>query len=221
MFDCEREYLFDDLHCGDAVRPDLIRVACRAQRRNRTLTINLVPKPHVIQYLGKVGLVPSFDKLAKTTSRPLLQGGLQVDLERRIRQDHGANVPAHHHHASLLSSARAVLETDKPLLAAQFLPNKAVRGHDGNDAVDPWAAYRPGHIQSSDVNRRLAAIPRIRAWRPDAYGQLPGYASNSPDVAAIDSSVQYGPGDGPVHDAGIEEEKIQALPHQVADSALA
>lgn len=221
MFDCEREYLLDDLQGGGAVRPDLKRVPGGAQRRNRSLTIDLVPKPHVIQYFGKVGLVPSFDKLTKATSRSLLQGGLQVDLEGRFRKDDSANVPAHHHHAGLFCSARSVFETDKALFAGQLLPDQPVRGHDGNDTVDSWAADRPGDIQFSDLNRRLAAILRIGAGRLDSYRQLLGYASNSLNVGAIDASVQYGPGDSPIHDAGIEEKEIEALADLVADSALA
>ena len=221
MFDRERENLFDDLQDREAVRLDLKRVPGGAQRRNRTLTIDLVPKPHIIQYFGKVGLVPPFDKLTKATSRPLLQGGLQVDLEGRFRKDDSTDVPAHHHHASLFCSARAVLKADKALLTAQLLPDKPVRGHDGNDTVDSWAADRPGDVQFSDLNCRLATVLRIGAGRPDAYRQLPGYASNSLNVGAIDTSVQYGPGDSPIHDAGIEEEEIQALANLVADSALA
>lgn len=220
-FDCERENLFDDLPDGCAVRLDLKRVPGGAQRRNRTLTINLISKPHAIQYSGKVGLVPSFDKLTKATSRPLLQGRLQVYLEGRFWKDDSTNVPAHHHHSSLFCSARSVFKTDKALLAAQLLPDKPVRGHDGNDTVDSWAADRPGDIQFSDLNRRLATVLRIGAGRLDSYRQLLGYASNSLNVGAIDTSVQYGPGDSPIHDASIEEKEIQALADLVADSALA
>jgi len=221
VFDRELKNLFNDLQHGGAGRLDLKRVYGGAQRRNSTFAVNLVPNPHVIQYSGEVGFVSSFDKLAVTTSRPLFQGGLQVDLERRLRKDDGTDISAHHHYSSDFRSAHSVLKTNTTLLAAQLMPDKPVRGHDGNDAVDAWTADRPGDIQFPDLNRRLAAVMRFGAGSLDSYRQLLGYASNSLNVSAIDASVQYGPGDRPIHDASIEEDEFETLGYLVTDSALA
>jgi hypothetical protein len=112
-------------------------------------------------------------------------------------------------------------QTDPALLPAQFLPDLAVRGYDGNDSVYAGGMDGPGYILLADLDRRLAPIGLSARGHTDFYGQLLGNAANRGTVSAIYAPFEYGPSDRPIHDPRIEKEETQALANLVADSALA
>ena len=78
-----------------------------------------------------------------------------------------------------------MFHTDPALLAAQFLPDLAVRGHDGNDSVYAGGMDGPGNVLLADLDRRLAPIGLSARGHTDFYGQLLGNAANGGTVSAI------------------------------------
>ena len=201
----ESEDLIDDLLDGGAVRLDLMRVLGWAQRRDRALAVDFIAEPHIVQNLSKIGLFSPCGKFSETTSRPLFNRRVQVDFQWSLRQDDCADVPTNHHHTCIPACARTMCHTDPALLAAQFLPDLVVRGHDGNDSVYAGGMNGPGYVLLGDLDRRLAPIGLSARGHTDFYGQLLGNAANGGTVSAINAPFEYGPSDRPIHDPRIEK----------------
>jgi hypothetical protein len=60
----------------------------------------------------------------------------------------------------------------------------------------------------------------LAARRADFDWKLLGNSSNLLFGIGVQSSFQYGPCNGPIHDAGVKKQKVQLLGGFVTDSAL-
>src|SRR6476469_3674308 len=130
--------------------------------------------------------------------------GVQVDLHRSLRGDHGADVAALDHDVAIVGELL--------LARAHHLAHVLVARDDRDEAVDVGLANRGGDVRVGDPDAPLLVEADRRLGRELA--ELVAVAERHPALARE-------PRQRPVHRAGVEVAKAQPLGQAPGDRALA
>ena len=169
------------------------------QGRVGPLGIHAVPGQCVGQHLVVVGWQPLGYQLFVTAAGPNFGGCGHEYLQGGIGQHHGADVAPHHDYAS---QVLARLLRNGPLLPYQFLPHPRNGGHRGNALIDiPRPEFRPQFLAVQQNGSTLQVI--------QLHGRVLGQFSQGAFVLGGHRLPERQPGDGAVHDSGIQEGAAQ------------
>ena len=145
-----------------------------------------------------------------TTAGPLLNGSIEVDLEIRLRQNDGANVPPHHDDATS--------SPNSPLLLREGLAYARV-GRDGRDVgVHLRPADMPGDVLTIGADSILPPI--VNRGPGDVNLDSLGESGDGLLIGDVDPVLKSNPGDGPVHGTCVEVSVAQELGQEPPDGAL-
>ena len=130
--------------------------------------------------------------------------GLEVDLHRRIGDDHGADVAAFDHDVAVVGELALTLPHDRPDLG--------VPSDDGDEPVDLGAADRRRHVGAADEAASLGVeVDRVRRREIAEQRALVHRHAVAPRE----------PGQRAVHGAGVEVAEAEALRQGARHGALA
>ena len=104
------------------------------------MRIVIVPLTHFLQHLFIAFRRPPLLQFPEAAHGPLLHRGRQEDLHRGVRQDHGPDVPAVHHHV--------VFTSQLPLHFQQMGPHRRMGGDRGGVQGDLRQTDLIGHIRT-------------------------------------------------------------------------
>ena len=181
------------------------------------LRVEAVPLFHVGPDDVEGDALPLGTELLVATAGPLLDGGLQEDLALRMGQHDGADVPPHD---DTLATRQDLL------LAHQGLPDSLHLGHDGNPMLHLGVPQASRDVRPIDqdplscvrLGPKGLIVPRLL---PGLNVDLPGQTGQGRVVFQGHTAISGGPGDGPVHCAGVQEVEQQVLCQAPTDHGLA